>query len=424
MGRANLLPGNKQCLHVKSSETNTTMHVPQIEPNHAYKYVGLHIALNGNMITQIQNLQEKCNKINSAMSQVYMSAQDTKQGFTTVFIPSIRYALPTTSILQKTLTNMQKPIINTVLTKLGYNRHMPRALTFAPTSIGGIGILDLYTEQGTGKILMILTHLRSQSPIEQTILILLEHNIIVHNYVHSPWVQATKTFLNSVRGQIYIPTLNTIKIIRNNDLAIMESPNIQRFTKSQLEAINACRIYLQITTLAEISDEAGTHLLQIAVKGKLNPNKSEPLLWQISRSKLQWPYQLRPPSAAWNLWKRLLLSFTNNTPALQLTTPLGNWIDTVHNQRKWSYQYYEENILQTTIPYRYYTKIPNRHHQQTFQLQRQTAVVLNNNSTPAIPFHITNMNQHILIKYYTNHYTPHYVNQQIYNTTIMNNWKM
>jgi hypothetical protein len=75
---------------------------------------------------------------------------------------------------------------------------------------------------------------------------------------------------------------------------------------------------------------------------------------------------------------------------LQLTTPLGNWIDTVHNQRKWSYQYYEDNIIQTTNPYRYYTKIPNRHHQQTFQLQRQTAVVLNNNSTPAIAFHITN----------------------------------
>jgi hypothetical protein len=110
------------------------MHVPQIEPSQAYKYVGVQLALNGNMTTQIQALQDKCNKINSAMSQVYMSAQDTKQGFTTVFIPSICYALPTTSIQQKTLINMQKPIINTVLTKIGYNQHMPRAVVFAPTS--------------------------------------------------------------------------------------------------------------------------------------------------------------------------------------------------------------------------------------------------------------------------------------------------
>jgi hypothetical protein len=208
MGRANLLPSNQQCLHVKSSETNTTMHVPQIEPSQAYKYVGVHIALNGNMTTQIQHLKEKCNKINSAMSQVFMSPQDTKQGFTTVFIPAIRYSLPATTIQQKTLVTMQKPIINTVLTKLGYNRHMPRAVVFAPTSIGGIGLLDLYMEQGTGKIIQILSQLRSHSPIELTILILLEtyqicagitypaleNNTITHNYINSPWVQTTKLF--------------------------------------------------------------------------------------------------------------------------------------------------------------------------------------------------------------------------------------
>jgi hypothetical protein len=69
---------------------------------------------------------------------------------------------------------MQRPIINTVLSKIGYNRHMLRALVFAPTSIGGIGLLDLFMEQGGGKLLLILTHLRSKSPIETTILILLE----------------------------------------------------------------------------------------------------------------------------------------------------------------------------------------------------------------------------------------------------------
>jgi hypothetical protein len=102
-----------------------------------------------------------------------MNAQDAKQGFTTVFVPAIRYSLPATSIQQNILVKMQRPIINTVLSKIGYNRHMPRALVFAPTSIGGIGLLDLFMEQEGGKLLLILTHLRSKSPIETTILILL-----------------------------------------------------------------------------------------------------------------------------------------------------------------------------------------------------------------------------------------------------------
>jgi hypothetical protein len=85
---------------------------------------------------------------------------------------------------------------------------MPRAVVFAPTSIGWIGRLDLYMEQVGGKIILILTHLRAHSPIEQKILILLEtyqtcaqitypaleNNMITHNYINSPWVQTTKSF--------------------------------------------------------------------------------------------------------------------------------------------------------------------------------------------------------------------------------------
>jgi hypothetical protein len=280
---------------------------------------------------------------------------------------------------------------------------MPRAVVFASTTLGGIGLLDLFMEQGSSKITTILSHLRSHSPINETILILietypicagitypaLENNNIYHYYVNSPWVQITKTFLNANKGQMYIPSIATIKIIRVNDIALMESPHIQVFTKSQLESINACQIYQKITTLAEITNENGTNILQIALKGKLNNNKTAPLLWQISQSTLNWPYQLRPPAASWNLWKKFLLCFTTNTPALQLSNPLGNWLTNVHQQRNWIYQYYHNDIIKISTPYQYYTQIPNRHHQQTYQLQHQYAIVPQNSSTPAIPFHIT-----------------------------------
>jgi hypothetical protein len=142
----------------------------------------------------------------------------------------------------------------------------------------------------------------------------------------------------------------------------MESPNILCFTKSQLEAINACRLYLQKTSLSEISNKAGTHILQNAIKGKLNQTKTEPLLWQISRSTLDWPYQLRPPAPAWNLWKKLLLTFATNTPTNQLQHPLGEWLSTVHDQRQWKYQYYDDDIIQLTNLYKYYKILPSRHH--------------------------------------------------------------
>jgi hypothetical protein len=102
-GRPYLSPSNKQQLHIKSSETGEIMLVPQIDPNESYKYVGVQLALDGNMTSQTETLQQKCNKLNGALSQIYMSARDTKQGYTTVFVPSIRYVLPTSSISKTTL---------------------------------------------------------------------------------------------------------------------------------------------------------------------------------------------------------------------------------------------------------------------------------------------------------------------------------
>jgi hypothetical protein len=159
LGRPVLQPSNNQQLHVKSSETGDIMLVPQIEPSDAYIYVGVQLALDGNMTTQIATLKTKCNTINGALSQVYMSARDTKQGYTTVFVPSIRYILPSSSITQNILQKIQSPIIDTVLTKLGFNRHMPRSVVFAPTTLGGIGQLDLFTEQGCSKIITIISHI-------------------------------------------------------------------------------------------------------------------------------------------------------------------------------------------------------------------------------------------------------------------------
>jgi hypothetical protein len=266
-----------------------------------------------------------------------MNSRDTKQGYTTVFVPSIRYVLPTSSISQSILQKLQSPIINTVLTKLGYNRHMPRAVVFAPTTLGGIGLLDLFTEQGCSKITIIISHIRSQSPLHIPLIVLFETYQLIagittspledttnHIYINSPWLTSVRNFLNTINAKIIIPEIKPIICIRENDTAIMNNPNMHKFTKSQLESVNACRMFLQVTTLAEINSCKGTIVLHQAIKGTID-NNGNPTLWQISKSKLKWPQQPRPPQKSWNVWKLYIKQFTTNTPANNLTSPLGNW---------------------------------------------------------------------------------------------------
>lgn len=401
LGIATLSPNNKQQIQVTSSEDQKPLVVQQIDPSTSYKYVGVDIALDGNMNQQIKSLQLKCNKLNSALSQIYLSPQDTAQGYATVFTPSIKYVLPATSISSDVLKKMQIPITNTVLTKFGYNRHMPRAVVFAPITLGGLGLLDLYTEQGCSQILLLLSHLRAQSYLSTTMIIMLESYQVAagmitpifednaNNNIHQPssWIQSVRQFLYSINGKIIIPELKTINPLRQQDIAIMNNPSIQYFTPTQLEAINACRIYLQVTTIAEISNDTGTHIIPAALSG-LYDESNNPIIWQSSQSLLKWPYQLRPPIAAWKLWKRYLKQFTTNTATFQLRSKLGPWNPTCGSQRRWIYKFHENCISQQVTPgqFKIFIQIPSRsRHSIIYSYSHYQTSNINTISIPIIP---------------------------------------
>jgi hypothetical protein len=84
---------------------------------------------------------------------------DAQQGFSTIYIPSISYALPTTSIAQQTLQTIQRPVTTAALSSLGFNTKMPSAVVYASKFNGVLGITDLYSKQVNGQIKLIISHL-------------------------------------------------------------------------------------------------------------------------------------------------------------------------------------------------------------------------------------------------------------------------
>jgi hypothetical protein len=63
-------------------------------------------------------------------------------------MPTIKYGLSATIIQKKWLEKSQSPLIYEILPKIGYNRHVPRALAYATTAKGGIGLQYINSEQG------------------------------------------------------------------------------------------------------------------------------------------------------------------------------------------------------------------------------------------------------------------------------------
>jgi len=116
----------------------------------------------------------------------------------------------------------------------------------------------------------------------------------------------------------------TILPLHHNDVFLMEAISKSNLTNSQLEQVNACHMFLQIMTLAEMVDHMGTTILPQALK----PSKSDipEGLTNISTSKLNWPCIHPPLVASWRLWNCAVCNLFMGTPAgTKLQHPLGAW---------------------------------------------------------------------------------------------------
>jgi len=129
-----------------------------------------------------------------------------------------------------------------------------------------------------------------------------------------------------------------IKPLRQNDIFIMEAVNELGLTPRQLEQINACRMYLRVTMLAEIVDHTGTTILP---QSRSAPTDKEPRgLNQISSSKLQWPCIHTPAKQSWKLWNATLGNlFTGSQAGSRLHNPLGPWNTAYQDTRVWHWRF-------------------------------------------------------------------------------------
>jgi hypothetical protein len=231
---------------------------------------------------------------------------------------------------------------------MGYNRHMPLALVYAPKEVGGIGLYDLPTEQGLAHLLYAIGSLRCSPETWMPIKALIESYMInagiLRNpliftdpipYLKSPWMDVTRQFLKSINGTITSTDLELIIRHRIRDKAIMVIAEKHTSDTNKLKAINNCRLYLQINTLAEMTNEAGDKILKEGYHGNEDEH-GKITLHKYSTSLLKWPKQLRPPKRAWRIWKKMIRSIVTKN-SLTLRHPLSRWIEADRPQRIWKH---------------------------------------------------------------------------------------
>ena len=76
------------------------------------------------------------------------------------------------------------------------------------------------------------------------------------------WIQTIRHYLHHSRLQLHIPGLSCSERKCDNDVVLMDyalkDPNI---TYNDILRINRCRLYLRVTTLADLTNAQGTSIL-------------------------------------------------------------------------------------------------------------------------------------------------------------------
>jgi len=129
-----------------------------------------------------------------------------------------------------------------------------------------------------------------------------------------------------------------------------------RWTHPQtLQVLNNFRLFLQVTTLAKVTNHASTHILPET----LHQNQLSPTLASISVSNYNWPTQPNPSSSAWKIWTKVLQEqYTKPGPPTMLQQPLRPWTPQAATVRTWLHTFDPStNQIITQVP-----NIPMLHH--------------------------------------------------------------
>jgi hypothetical protein len=142
--------------------------------------------------------------------------------------------------------------------------------------------------------------------------------------VHTPipysaarWLHSLRTFLATIDGQLELDDTYVTIPQRQHDTHLMDLVVTPEAFSPEIQAIlNHCRLSLNVITISDISNAAGTHLIPGVEWGEMEQFPST--------SNHHETIQPRPEVFFWIYWQRLLHIIAH--PDGTLRTPLGPWL--------------------------------------------------------------------------------------------------
>lgn len=210
---------------------------------------------------------------------------------------------------------------------------MVTAVQHGPYALGGTEVFHIETEQAVQHVKLLTSHLRKDDDIGQMMqtsiahlqlqagmtswTVLSQHGKKVRMYVDPCYVSHTWGFLDGIGCHLRLEQKTWMHPQRTVDSFIMDDVlNLPGIKPIDLVHVQRIRLYLGVTTKADISTSDGNALCDWAMNATENPRKSV----------FRFPRQERP-QAAYILatWKRIIRLCYSQTTTRRLDNLMGAW---------------------------------------------------------------------------------------------------
>lgn len=216
------------------------------------------------------------------------------------FIPRIGFPLPVLTLSEQQCKETQSPALRAVLSKLHLNQHTTCSIVHGPEKIGGLNIPTIYFLQCNGQLQLLIGHLRAKDKTANLILISMSKlQLMVGSstpffhlkyptytkWIESSWLTSIWQWVTRAKFLLIIKRSWTPSIQRIQDIMLMDYFVSSQYEPNELQALNRCRLYLQVLSLTDIVSADGKHIIQFPLNGTRLVDQ---------RSELEWPVQQRP----------------------------------------------------------------------------------------------------------------------------------
>ena len=221
--------GSSPEYHIIRQHSNTT----------ELKSLGVHMNFMGTFsFLHATTMRLKFDGMARRLRQSSLSPALSRKFYNTFYLPSVRYSLPVTSMTRVELHRVQSLMTASILNKMGYNRHYPHAVAFAPLSLFGCGLVDLRVEQGLMHIQSLLDYVGTNHRVGRVMITSLRHHLQVEAgvsfdllttpkpmlpYLTDCWLLSLRRFCNEFNISLRVRRNRIPSVSRDGDTMLMET---------------------------------------------------------------------------------------------------------------------------------------------------------------------------------------------------------